>query len=126
NAVIFLAGLGGVPRELYEAAEVDGAGRWAAFRNITIPMISPTTFFLTILAIIGTFKAFTHIWVLRGTDTRDALDTTTVFIFNIINGGATTGTSYPYAAALSFILFGVILVLTIVQNRLSRDQVFYG
>ena len=56
DAVIFLAGLGAVPKEMYEAAQVDGAGRWASFRHITLPMISPTTFLLTMLAIIGTFK----------------------------------------------------------------------
>ncbi len=123
NAVIFMSGLGAVPKEMYEAAQVDGAGRWGAFRNITIPLISPTTFFLTLLAIIGTFRAFTHIYVLRTPDQRGALDVATVYIFQIIREASP---SIPYAAALSFLLFGIILILTAVQNRLSRDQVFYG
>ncbi len=123
NAVIFLAGLGSVPREMYEAAQVDGAGRWANFRHITIPLISPTTFFLTILAIIGTFKAFNHIYVLRSEAARGAMDTATVYIYDLIREGAE---SRSYAAAASFVLFGIILIMTLIQNRLSKDQVFYG
>lgn len=122
NAVIFLAGLGAVPKEMYEAAEVDGAGRWARFRNVTLPLISPTTYFLTLLAIVGTFKAFENIYVLRA-DPRGAMDTAMVYIYEIIR---TTNPSRAYAAALSVVLFGVILILTIIQNRVSRDQVFYG
>jgi ABC-type sugar transport system permease subunit len=113
----------GIVEKMYEAAQVDGAGRWGAFRNITIPLISPTTFFLTLLAIIGTFRAFTHLYVLRTPDQRGALDVATVYIFQIIREASP---SIPYAAALSFLLFGIILILTAVQNRLSRDQVFYG
>lgn len=125
NAVVFMAGLGTVPKEMYEAAEVDGAGRWATFRHIVFPLISPTTFFLTVLAVIGTFRAFTHIWVLRREDARGAMDTATVYIFEIINTPSAIKTR-PYAAALSFLLFGIILILTIIQNRLARDRVFYG
>lgn len=121
NAVIFMAGLGGVPRELYEAAEVDGAGRWANFRYITLPIISPTTFFLTILSIIGTFQALQHIYVLRQNNARGAMDVATVKIFETIRNGP-----LPYASAMSFVLFGIILVLTLIQNRVARDQVFYG
>jgi len=121
NAVIFMAGLGGVPRELYEAAEVDGAGRWANFRYITLPMISPTTFFLTLLSIIGTFQAFTHIYVLRDPSSRGKMDVATVRIFDAIKNGL-----LPYASAMAFVLFGIILLLTLVQERVTKDQVFYG
>lgn len=122
NAVIFLAGLGAIPGELYEAAEVDGAGRWSRFRNITLPLLSPTTFFLSMLSIIGTFKAFSHIYVLRGQATGKEVDTMSVHIFNQLYSANDPG----YAAALAFILFAVILVLTLAQNRLSSKQVFYG
>ena len=122
NAVIFLAGLGAIPRELYEAAEVDGAGRWSRFRNITLPLLSPTTFFLTMLSIIGTFKAFAHIYVLRGQAVGQEVDTMSIYIFNQLYAANDPG----YAAALAFILFAVILVLTLTQNRLSQRQVFYG
>ncbi len=122
NAVVFLAGLGAIPPELYEAAEVDGAGRWSRFRNITLPLLSPTTFFLSMLSIIGTFKAFTHIYVLRNQATGKEIDTMSVHIFNTLYSSNDPG----YAAALAFSLFGVILILTLVQNRLAREQVFYG
>ncbi len=122
NAVVFLAGLGAIPHELYEAAEVDGASRWARFRNITLPLLSPTTFFLSMLSIIGTFKAFSHIYVLRGQATGKEIDTMSVHIFNTLYSANDPG----YAAALAFTLFGVILILTLVQTRLAREQVFYG
>lgn len=122
NAVVFLAGLGAIPTELYEAAQVDGAGRWSRFRNITLPLLSPTTFFLSMLSIIGTFKAFSHIYVLREQASGKEIDTMSVHIFNTLYAANDPG----YAAALAFTLFGVILILTMVQNRLSREQVFYG
>lgn len=122
NAVVFLAGLGAIPFELYEAAEVDGAGRWSRFRNITLPLLSPTTFFLSMLSIIGTFKAFSHIYVLRNRATGKEIDTMSVHIFQTLYSANDPG----YAAALAFMLFGMILVLTLVQNRLAREQVFYG
>jgi len=125
NAVIFMAGLGNIPADIYEAAQVDGAGRWDIFRKIVFPMISPTTFFLTVLAVIGTFRAFNHIWVLRTADARGAMDTTTVYIYETILTASVLKTR-PYAAAMSFLLFGIILILTVIQNRLSRDRVFYG
>ncbi|MEP7286354.1 MAG: sugar ABC transporter permease, partial [Chloroflexota bacterium] len=121
DAVIFLAGLGAVPRDLIESAQVDGANRWMNFRHIIFPLISPTTFFLSILAIIGTIKALDSIYVLRDPNSRGAMDTATVYIFDQIRQG-----NRPYAAATGFVVFGIILILTLVQNRLSRDQVFYG
>jgi ABC-type sugar transport system permease subunit len=125
NAVVFMAGLGNVPKDIYEAAQVDGAGRWTTFRRIVFPMISPTTYFLSLLAITGTFRAFTHIWVLRS-DARGAIDTAMIYIYENIQYAAPPSKTYAYASALSFLLFGIILILTIVQNRYSRDRVFYG
>ncbi len=61
DTTIFLAGLGNIPGELYDAAKIDGAAGWQLFRRITFPLLSPTTFFLLILTVIGTFKAFNHI-----------------------------------------------------------------
>jgi multiple sugar transport system permease protein len=121
NTVIFLAGLGAVPRELYEAAQVDGAGRWASFRHITFPMISPTTFFLTILSISGSLRAFEHLYVMRGGDSGTTLDTAAVWIFEQLRQGHA-----PVAAAASFVLFAFILIVTVIQNRVSQDVVFYG
>lgn len=124
NAVVFMSGLGAVPKEVYEAAQVDGAGRWTTFRRIVFPLISPTTYFLSLLAIIGTFRAFTHIWVLRS-DSRGAIDTSMIYIYDIIQSNAGSNPR-TYASTLSFLLFGIILILTIIQNRYSRDRVFYG
>ncbi|MBU1661220.1 MAG: sugar ABC transporter permease, partial [Chloroflexi bacterium] len=122
DTVIFLAGLGGIPGELYEAASIDGAGRWAQFRNITLPLLSPTTYFLTLLAVIGTFKAFNHVWVLRTGAALGTVDTASIVIFNEFN----RNTRYGYAASLSFVLLGVILILTVINNRIAKERVFYG
>ncbi len=122
NTVVFLAGLGAIPHEMYEAAEVDGAGRWALFRHITLPLLSPTTFFLSLIAIIGTFKAFNHIWVLRDTGALGTTDTASVVIFLEFFKNSRLG----YASAMAFVLFGVILSLTLIQNRIAERSVFYG
>lgn len=122
NAVIFLAGLGAIPGDLYEAAKVDGAGRWAAFRKITFPLLSPTTFFLTILGITGTFRAFTHVYVMRQAAARGSADTASVHIFVQF----WQFNQWGYASAMAFVLFGIILILTLVQNEASKGRVFYG
>jgi multiple sugar transport system permease protein len=122
NTVVYLAGLGQIPKDLYEAAEVDGADRWASFRQITIPLLSPTTFFLTMLGVIGTFKAFSHVYVMQLPGARDTTTTASIFIFNEFYKSGNFG----YAAALAFILFAIILLLTLVQNRIMGRGVFYG
>jgi multiple sugar transport system permease protein len=122
DTVIYLAGLGSIPNELYEAAEIDGAGRWALFRKITIPLLSPTTFFLTIIATIGTFKAFNHIWVMKEQAARDTVYTASIRIFQTFRGDGQFGE----AAAMAFILFGIILLLSQIQNRIGEKLVFYG
>jgi multiple sugar transport system permease protein len=123
NAVVFLAGLGTISGELYEAARIDGANEWAIFRRITLPLLSPTTFFLLLIAVIGTFQAFTQIWILRNPASQSSVDTLGVYIFETVRR---TDPSLGYGSALSFVLFGVILLLTFVQNRIARRQVFYG
>jgi multiple sugar transport system permease protein len=122
DTVIYLAGLGNIPTELYEAAKIDGAGRWSLFRRITIPLLSPTTFFLTIIATIGTFNAFNHIWMMQEQGARDTVDTASVLIFRTINQRG----QYGEAAAMAFILFGIILILSQIQNRIGEKLVFYG
>jgi multiple sugar transport system permease protein len=122
DTVIFLAGLGGIPSELYEAAAIDGAGRFAQFRHITFPLLSPTTYFLTLLAVIGTFKAFNHVWVLRSAAALGTTDTASIVIFNEFN----RNTRYGYAASLAILLLGVIMILTLINNRIAEERVFYG
>jgi len=122
DTVIYLAGLGSIPHELYEAAEIDGAGRWAMFRKITFPLLSPTTFFLTVIATIGTFKAFNHIWMMKELAARETVDTASILIFQTFRADGRFGE----ATAMAFILFGIILVLSQIQNRIGEKLVFYG
>ena len=122
NAVIFLAGLGNIPKQLYEAAAIDGATRVQQFRHITVPLLSPVTFYLTVLGFIGTFQAFTHIYVMRSPNTRDAVDTASIVIFDTFYGR----NNFSLAAAQSVVLFAIILILTLLQNRLFGRSVFRG
>lgn len=122
NTVIFLAGLGSIPTELYEAAEIDGAGKWQLFRHITVPLLSPVTFYLALIAFIGTFKAFNHIYVMRVPSAQGTVDVASVTIFDTFY----KANQYGYAAAQAIILFLIILALTFVQNKVFGEKVFYG
>lgn len=122
NVVIFLAGLGNVPRALYEAAAIDGADRWAQFRSVTLPLLSPTIYFLTLLSVIGTFKAFNHIYVLRTAGALGTTDTASVVIFEAFK----RDTRYGYASALAILLLIIILIITYANNRIAEKRVFYG
>jgi multiple sugar transport system permease protein len=123
NVVIYLAGLGNISVELIEAAELDGANKWDVFRHITFPLLSPTTYFLSLIAVMGTFKAFNTIWILRLRGASlGTTDTFSVVIFEEFF----IKTRYGYASALSFVLFAIILILTVVNNRIQGSKVFYG
>jgi multiple sugar transport system permease protein len=121
-ALIYLNGLSAIPRQLYEAAEVDGAGRIRSFFSITIPLLSPTTYFLTLLGVIGTFKAFTHIYVLRHPAASGTVDPLSVSIFFTFFRKARLG----YASAMSILLFAIVVGLTILQQRTLQKGVSYG
>jgi multiple sugar transport system permease protein len=122
NVVIFLAGLGSIPYELYEAGEIDGAGQLQLFRHITLPLLSPVTFYLALIAFIGTFKAFNHIYVMRVPSAQGTVDVTSVTIFDTFY----KANQYGYAAAQAILLFLIILGLTFVQNKVFGEKVFYG
>lgn len=122
NTVVFLAGLGNIPKSLYEAASIDGGGRWAQFRNITLPLLSPTIYFLTLYSVIGTFKAFNHLYVLRSAAALGTTDTASIVIFEAFK----RDTRYGYASALAILLLLIILVLTYANNRIASKRVFYG
>ena len=123
DTVIFLAGLGNIPGELYEAARIDGASGWGLFRHLTLPLLSPTTFFLSLIAIIGTFQAFTQIWIMRTPSSSNSVDTVSVYIFEAVRS---TDPNMGYGSAMAFVLFVIILLLTFAQNRISESRVFYG
>ena len=122
DVVIYLAGLGNIPTEIKEAAQIDGANRWDTFRHITFPLLSPTTYFLSLIAIIGTFKAFATLWVFRESLALGTTETFSVVIFVEFFEKA----RYGYASALAFILFALILALTFFNNRIQGSRVFYG
>ena len=122
DTVIYLAGLGNISKELNDQAEVDGANGWQVFRHVTFPLLSPTTYFLSLIAIIGTFKAFNTIWVLRSNLALGTTDTFSVTIFIEFFEKL----RYGYASALSFVLFAIILGLTYINNKTQGKRVFYG
>ncbi|GAB4471705.1 MAG: hypothetical protein Kow00124_09060 [Anaerolineae bacterium] len=122
DAVIFLAGLGSIPGDLYEAAEIDGANKFQQFRYITLPLLSPVTFYLSLIAFIGTFKAFNHIYVMRHPTAQNTVDTASLVIFDTFY----KSNQFGYAAAQAILLFLIILALTQVQNKVFGERVFYG
>ena len=122
DTVLYLAGLGNIPRDVYEAAEIDGANGWNLFWKITFPMISPVSFYLLLISFIGTFKAFNHIYVMRVPSASDSVITASLQVFDTFY----KANNYGYAATQALILFGVIAGLTFAQNRLLGRKVFYG
>lgn len=120
-ALIFANGLAAIPGQVYEAAKLDGAGPWITFRRITLPLLSPVTYFLTLLGVIGTFKAFNSLYVLRDAATGGATDPLSVFIFFVFFHQSRFG----YAAALCMVLLALVLLLTWAQRRFGERHVFY-
>lgn len=126
NTVIYLAGLGNVPSEMYEAAKIDGASRWELLRHVTIPLVSPTTYFLVMMGVLGTFRAFNHIYVITTGHTLGFPQGTTMTASILIYKQFWEGHRFGYASALAFVLTGVMLALTWIQKRVAEGRVFYG
>ena len=122
DTVIYLAGLGNISKEMTDSAEVDGANRWQVFRHIIFPLLSPTTYFLSLIAIIGTFKAFNTIWIFRSNLALGTTDTFSISVFIEFFEKL----RYGYASALAFILFGIIILLSFINNQTQGSKVFYG
>jgi multiple sugar transport system permease protein len=120
--VIFLAGLQGVPQELYEAVEIDGGGPWFKFRHVTLPMISPTMFFNLILGIIGALRVFTVAYV----STEGGPAYATWFYILHLYTQAFKYFNMGYASALAWIFFIILIAFTYLQVRASRHWVFYA
>ena len=129
--IICLAGLKGIPKHLYEAAEIDGANAWVKLLRITLPLLSPTIFFITITSIIGTFQIFTTAYIISGTDSAnggpgESLLFYVLYLYNRAFGKVGIGTfEMGYASALAWILFLIIMVITLVQLWFSRRWVHY-
>lgn len=120
--IIFLAGLQGVPKELIEAAEIDGANAWQRFWRIVIPLVSPMIFFNLVVGIIGTFQVFTQSFVM----TRGGPQDSTRFMALYVYQNAFEYFRMGYAALLSWVIFVIVLVFTLIQFRLANNWVYYG
>lgn len=114
--LIYLSGLRGIPEEVHEAAKIDGAGAWATFRNVTWPLLMPTTMFLTIMGIIGGFQVFQSVYIMTG---GGPLDKTRVYLFYLWQT-AFQNLEMGYASAMAVLLFLIVMLLTVIQWR------FYG
>jgi multiple sugar transport system permease protein len=121
--VVFLAGLQGVPPELYEAAEMDGAGSWARFRNVTLPQLRPTTTFLLVVLTIGGLNAFISVFVISSAATGTVggpLNSTDVALTYLWKQ-AFAQLDLGYGAAVSFLLALVVGAVSLVELRLARE-----
>jgi ABC-type sugar transport system permease subunit len=120
--LIFIAGLQGVPTELYDAARVDGAGPWTTFRRVTLPLITPILFYNLLISLVTSFQVFIQPWVLKNGIPDDS---TNLFNVNLYRE-AFSFNQMGYASALGWVLFGVILFVTIVLFWSSRRWVYYA
>lgn len=128
GVIIFLAALQGVPRELYEAAELDHAGSVRKFFHITVPMITPSILFSVVMALIGSFQVFTQAYVMTGgaqPGSEGGPNNATLFFVLYLYKKAFQEFKMGYASALAWMLFAVIFILTLVQMKLSKRWVYY-
>ncbi|MDR8412479.1 sugar ABC transporter permease [Nonomuraea sp. 3-1Str] len=121
NMVLFLAALQGVPRQLYEAAQLDGAGAWTRFRRITVPLISPTILLTSIITVVGSLQVFAQIAVL----TQGGPGMSTTVLVYYLYQQAFQFRHLGYGATLSVLLFVIVAALTLLQWRLRRKWVFH-
>ena len=122
DVIIYLAALQGIPRDLLEAAEIDGASKWSSFRTIVVPLLGPATLFLTVWSTINALQLFDEIYV---TTRGGPLSSTTVIVyylyqqaFQFFNGG--------YGAAIAYVLFVAILIVTVIQLWVGNRRVHYS
>ncbi len=120
--VIYLAGLQGVPQDYYDAARVDGANSWQAFRHITLPLLRPVTLFVVVTNTIGALQVFDLVFATTGGAPANSTMTIVLHMYN---------TAFKYsrmgrASAMAFTLFAIILFITVLQLRLLRDRTYEG
>ncbi len=121
SMVIYLAGLQGIPETFYEAAKIDGAGRWAQLRNITIPLMSPVIFFNLIIGIIGSFQVFTAGHLITNGGPQNA----TLFYVLYLYRSGFQNLEMGYSAALAWVLFVIIMALTLFVFKYLGSRVYY-
>ena len=121
NMMIWLAALQGIPEDLYEAARIDGANKWQQFKKITLPLLSPTTFLMLILGIIGSFQVFESSYVMTNGGPANATLTIVLYLYS----NAFEWLKMGYASAMAYILALIIFVLTIIQFKYQKKWVHY-
>lgn len=122
DMVIFISGLQSIPEELYEAATIDGANGWHRFRKITLPMLSPTIFFLVVTSTITSFQVFDSVRIMTGGGPGDS---TTVLVYYIYQYGFRFF-KIGHAGAASVVLFGIVLLMTVFQFKFLERRVHYN
>lgn len=121
NMVLYLAGLQGIPEHYYEAAEIDGASQWSKFWHITLPLLSPTTFFILVMSLIASFQVFDIVYVLTQ---GGPLGKTKVLVFYLYEH-AFKFFDMGYASAIAYCLFAIIFIFTLIQFKFMRSRVHY-
>ena len=117
NMIIFIAGLQNIPEDLYEAASIEGASEWNKFKNITLPMLAPTTLFVSIITMIGYFQLFAEPYVMTQ---GGPLNSTLSIVLYMYQEGFRWW-NMGYSAALAFILFFIILIVSLIQLKVQRE-----
>jgi len=122
NMVIYLAGIQNIPASYYEAADMDGADWWVKFRRITVPLLAPTTFFLTIISVIYSLQVFTQVYVMTKGGPNYATTTIVLYLYQ----NAFEWHKMGYASAIAWLLFILIFGFTLVQMKFSKKWTTYG
>lgn len=122
NIIFFLAGLTSIPTELKEAAELDGASGWQSFLHVTLPLLSPTLFFVSVVSVINSLQSFGQIHILT---TGGPMGETTTLVYNLYRD-AFVKFRTGLASSEAVILFALIMIATIIQFRLAKKRVYYG
>jgi multiple sugar transport system permease protein len=123
--IMFLAALQGVPRDLYEAAKLDGAGAWERFKSVTFPMISGVTFFVTTISVISSLNVFTQGYVMFDKDGGPQNSALFVVMYLFKRAFGSGYFQMGYASAIAWLLFLIILVVTFIQFKFSSRWVYY-
>lgn len=122
-ALLYLGGLQAISQSYYEAAQIDGAGRWQLIRHITLPLLTPTMFFVLIILLINYFQMFEQVWLMPMRDS--AADRQLEVVVTEVVTNAFRYNQMGYASAMSWVLFGIVFLITFLQFRLQKRWVYY-
>jgi multiple sugar transport system permease protein len=122
DVIVYLAALQGIPHELVEAAEIDGAGTAGIFRNVTIPLLGPVTLFLVVWSSINALQLFDEVYLATNGGPGEATNVLVLYLYKLAFQDGIAG----YAAAIAYVLFAAILVLTVVQLLVGKRMVHYA